>query len=374
MLTEQINQEDVFTDSSNAKKLPGKLIKLLEQLDLQQKGQLKNKELFITVSLCSGMGGLDLGFEQTGRFITLYAIDNVGHAVDTFRLNFEGTCCELAEINAAMTGQSILDRINAWYKQEYGIELNLQPGDIDVVIGGPPCQDFSMMTRHRNIQPEESEKINLFYECVRIAKELGSKTFVFENVPAMLQGEMAPTGFKVMNSFTDSGYYYNYKELCGVHYGMPSSRRRLFFVAVQQELKQMGILPVYPKPDLAGAEHLRIKDIFPYIEYICTNQFSNKLLGRDKFCPTITRSTALTVFTQGQWRNMSIEEALRFQSFPADYKFPDNRGYAEKHARIGNSVGPAVAKAVAECVANDMLDKYYQMVAEHDKESFKMAA
>jgi DNA (cytosine-5)-methyltransferase 1 len=120
------------------------------------------------LSLFAGAGGCSLGFQQAG-YDVLFATDIDEDAVDSYRRNFARTPCEAADIRE-LDADSLLKRIG------------LGRGQLDVLLGGPPCQGFSSAGMKSGNDPRNS----LLRHYVRLLEGIGPKWFVVENVEGLL--------------------------------------------------------------------------------------------------------------------------------------------------------------------------------------------
>ncbi|MGO4940966.1 DNA cytosine methyltransferase [Fundicoccus sp. Sow4_D5] len=159
-----------------------------------------------TISLFSGGGGLDLGFQQNG-FEIIYAIDNDKEAVASYKKNV-GPEIVLADINT--------------------IDINTLP-NADLIIGGPPCQSFSLVGK-RNTTDERAQ---LVWKYMEIIEHIQPKYFVFENVVG-LKSAKTENGTKVIDelilAFEEIGYKVEVDTLNSADYGVPQRRKRVFLV------------------------------------------------------------------------------------------------------------------------------------------------
>ncbi len=161
------------------------------------------------VSLFSGGGGLDLGFKKAG-FDIQWAIDNDKNAVSTYKAN--------------IGNHIICDDINA-------IDLATIP-HADVVIGGPPCQSFSLAGK-RDVEDERGQ---LVWRYIQIIEHIKPKAFVFENVTGLLSAKNAK-GEKVIellkSAFIEIGYSISTKVVNTADYGIPQKRKRVIIVGLR---------------------------------------------------------------------------------------------------------------------------------------------
>jgi len=183
----------------------------------------------IAIDLFAGAGGLSLGFEQAGFDIPVaIELDPVHAAVHQF--NF-ARCNVMPCSVAAMTGQQI--------RQAAQISAQ-QP--ITAVIGGAPCQGFSVMGRRSPTDPRNA----LVQEFFRIVHELQPSYFVFENVKGLTLGHHRPVLDAIVTQIAAIGYHlvHPWQILNAGHYGIPQNRERLFLIGA----KQSSRLPSYPPP------------------------------------------------------------------------------------------------------------------------------
>ena len=172
------------------------------------------------LDLFCGAGGLSLGFKMAG-FDIIGGIDFDQEALDTHRLNFkEGYhfCGDISELD----NEFVLDNFY---------------GKVDVIIGGPPCQGFSVANmQQKDIECDDRNK--LFYEFIRFVRLLKPKAFVMENVPQILTKDKGHVKKVMMDVMDDLGYNVNVKVLIASDYGVPQRRRRAFFIGMSKELNK----------------------------------------------------------------------------------------------------------------------------------------
>lgn len=166
----------------------------------------------IIVDLFAGAGGLSLGFEQAGLPVSLAAeLDPIN--VATYIKNSSITQAMAIDLSTA-SAQDILE----------GTGLSI--GDIDVVIGGPPCQGFSVIGSRRMGDPRNQ----LVFDFLRLASELEARYFVMENVPGFMQGKMATVFTEWMTEAQRLGYSVVEPvwQLNAADFGVPQNRIRCF--------------------------------------------------------------------------------------------------------------------------------------------------
>lgn len=167
------------------------------------------------IDLFSGCGGLSLGFEMAGFKVNL-AIDNWEDALVTYRHNHKGT----NTLNA--------DLLQLDPKE---IEENYNLHNISVIIGGPPCQGFSVAGK-RIIDDDRNK---LYKSFVRFVKHFQPKAFVMENVPNILSIGDGVVKNAIIKDFSELGYTISYKVLISSDYGVPQNRRRAIFVGLRNK-------------------------------------------------------------------------------------------------------------------------------------------
>jgi len=166
-----------------------------------------------SIDLFCGAGGITQGFKQAG-YNCLYANDLMPEAIDTFRHNHPTThaeCKPIEEVDAAALRKT----------------LGIQKGELDVLVGGPPCQGFSINAPSRFLNDPRN---SLFRHYARFVEEFSPKAFVFENVPGLLSMADGAIFEKIVQVFNELGYHLSVKILFGPHYGIPQERWRLILL------------------------------------------------------------------------------------------------------------------------------------------------
>lgn len=182
----------------------------------------------IAIDLFAGAGGLSLGFEQAGFDIcAAVEVDPVHAAVH--KANFPNSAVICSDIRD-VTGDAIRNA------------ASLGNRDIAVVIGGPPCQGFSLIG-HRVLTDSRNELVLHF---LRIVKELHPLAFVMENVPGMATGRHTQLLDELLDEFQQAGYSVRlpYRILNAANFGVPQARRRLVILGARNGVA----LPAYPTP------------------------------------------------------------------------------------------------------------------------------
>jgi DNA (cytosine-5)-methyltransferase 1 len=166
-----------------------------------------------TIDLFCGAGGIAEGFRQAG-FTCLYGNDLMPSAIETFAYNHPNAiteCRPIGEIDAPSLRQKV----------------GLAPGELDVLVGGPPCQGFSINAPERFLQDPRNQ---LFRDYARMLLEFQPKTFLMENVPGMLSMANGKIFEQILRVFSEIGYHVSVKILFAAHYGVPQERWRLILL------------------------------------------------------------------------------------------------------------------------------------------------
>lgn len=192
--------------------------------------------------LFAGAGGLSLGFHLAG-YNTVFYNDIFQQAVDTFKRNFPEVIINSDPIQN-LDPEFILD------------EARIMPGELDVLVGGPPCQGFSINAPERR---KDDPRNHLFSHFIRILIGLRPKMFVLENVPGLYSFENGSTLRDVLEAFRTQGYSANFKILNSAHYGAPQERWRLIIIGSRLSNNIFHPTPIkhsHQRPNFAGGrEH-----------------------------------------------------------------------------------------------------------------------
>lgn len=322
------------------------------------------------ISLFAGAGGLDLGFQRAG-FRTLLANEFDAAVAPTYRRNFP-------------SNPLLVKDINALRREE------LPPADSVVgIIGGPPCQSWSEGGALRGINDPRGQ---LFYQYIRVLREIKPLFFLAENVSGMLAKRHAPAVTQFLNLFRDAGYSVTLRLLNANDYEVPEDRLRVFYIGFRRDLNLPPFAfpsPIAPRPTLRDAIwDLRETAIpalpgnrangaacaLPNHEYFIggyspifmsrnrvrawsqpafTVQASGRQCQLHPQAPAMQKiAPDLHRFALGQealYRRLSVREAARVQTFPDDFLFlyqQLNLGYK----MIGNAVPPNLAYHLARAI------------------------
>jgi DNA (cytosine-5)-methyltransferase 1 len=170
-------------------------------------GMLRSLDLFC------GAGGITEGFRQVG-FTCLYGNDAMPEAIETFSANHAH----------AWADHRPIEKVSASYVRR---KLGLKRGELDVLVGGPPCQGFSINAPERFLQDPRNR---LFKDYVRFVEEFVPKTVLFENVPGLLSLGDGQVFRQIVRELERLGYFVTVKILFAAHYGVPQERWRLILL------------------------------------------------------------------------------------------------------------------------------------------------
>lgn len=178
----------------------------------------RNSEILPTSTTCTidlfcGAGGITEGFRQAG-YQCLYANDSMPEAIKTFKHNHPAAWADCRSIEDVDP-------------REIREELGINKGVLDVLVGGPPCQGFSINAPERFLSDPRNK---LFKDYVRFLSEFEPKTFVFENVPGLLSLGDGNVIDRILGEFNRLDYRVTVKILFAPHYGVPQERWRLILL------------------------------------------------------------------------------------------------------------------------------------------------
>lgn len=195
----------------------------------------------VCVDLFSGVGGMSLGFEQAGFDVACAVeIDPVHSAAHKFNFPHTPVLCDSVE---DLTGTSIRAKSGMGDRK------------VDVVIGGSPCQGYSMIGKRSLDDPRNA----LVGHFMRIVIELDASYFVLENVKGLTIGNHRKFLDEIVEGFTAAGYdlVMPWKVLNAAWFGVPQHRERLFLVGAKRGLA----LPIYPEPVTNPAGKKKVSDL-----------------------------------------------------------------------------------------------------------------
>lgn len=177
------------------------------------------------IDLFCGCGGLSLGFELAG-FTAVAGIDFKEAAIDTYGQNFRNAKAICADISS-------IDK-------EHIKEMLGDLSEIDVIIGGPPCQGFS--NANKNYVELDDPRNKLFFEFVKFVELIKPKVVLIENVPQIITKNNGYAKKRIEEIFTEMNYHVTNEILDASQFGVPQKRLRNFFIITRDELFDMGCI------------------------------------------------------------------------------------------------------------------------------------
>lgn len=339
------------------------------------------------ISLFSGCGGLDLGFERAGFKIPV-ANEYDKTIWETFKVNHPNT--HLIEDDVR--------QINKKDIEEFCI------GEVDGIIGGPPCQSWSEAGALKGIEDARGQ---LFFDYIRILKEIRPKFFLAENVSGMLANRHSEAVQNILSMFSEAGYEVSLTMVNAKDYGVAQERKRVFYIGFRNDL---GISFRFPHGSTEDDDKkLTLKDIIWDLQYTAVpagkrnyhnpNAVNNNEYFIGAFSPifmsrnrvkawneqayTVQASgrqcqlhpqapkmekveTNVCKFVEGQehlYRRMTIREVARIQGFPDSFQFLyDSTDDAYK--MIGNAVPVNLAYEIAIAIRKTLEGEEYDTDSE----------
>lgn len=345
------------------------------------------------IDIFSGCGGISRGFYNTKRSEIVGAIDFDKAACNTFKHNFK----DANVINGDITQISV---------KSTGFK------EIDIIVGGPPCQGFSGLNRwNKSLYDDPRNK--LFYEFLRFVEELKPKALLIENVRQILTSKDGYAKKNICSILDGLGYNVSYSVLNASDYGVPQNRHRAFFIGIRKdignfdfdnmkkyyknkvtvdeaisdvsEIEEQATLDlngydyILGEPKSEYQKQMRVDNILNnHLIYYPTesvqskmkfvpeggnwkdvpaemfksqrdNRHSNYLRRLDSNSQSITIDTGHNVYFHPKFNRVpTIRESARLQSFPDEFFFVGNKG--EQFRQVGNAVPPLLAEALAKAI------------------------
>lgn len=337
------------------------------------------------IDLFCGAGGMSLGFKKAG-FNSVLALDKWEDAIKTYNYNFNNNVGKFIDIYDFTNDK--LEKIN-------------QNDNIKGIVGGPPCQGFSMV----GTRDHKDERNNLYLEYVRFVKEIRPDFFVLENVRGLLTLKNGYFKKEIINRFDNLGYNVTFDVLRACDYGVPQSRVRVFFVGLKKEKFEDEFFK-FPKPtkdrpistkeaisDLPSLDNgedsekyklepqnkfqklmrgkmnkiynnditnhtAKTKHIINMVpdgggirdlpeKYYEVRNYNNAFKRMDSKLPSSTIDCGhRNYFHYEENRVPTVRESARIQSFPDNFIFQGSK--TSQYTQVGNAVPPLLAEVLAK--------------------------
>lgn len=329
------------------------------------------------LSLFSGCGGLDLGFEKAGFKIPVAN-------------EFDKTIYETFKVNHPQT-HLIENDVRNISKKDIKPYFN---GDIDGIIGGPPCQSWSEAGALRGIEDERGQ---LFFEYIRLLKECKPKFFLAENVSGMLSNRHSSAVKNIIELFENAGYDVTVNMVNAKDYGVAEERKRVFYIGFRKDI-QINFKFPGGSTEFANKK-ITLKDIIWDLQDTAIpaeknnqhnpNAINNNEYFTGSYSPIFMsrnrvkswNEQAFTVQASGRqcqlhpqapkmekidknsyrfvpgkehlYRRMTIREIARIQGFPDDFQFI-YKNLDTGYKMIGNAVPVNLAYEIAVSIKNHL--------------------
>ena len=318
------------------------------------------------IDLFSGAGGFSLGFDRSG-FENIFSVDIQKDFCKTYKANFPSHTL-IEEDITTLSNEKIRSLTST--------------NDVDVVIGGPPCQGFSIAG---NIGRKfiDDPRNRLFQEFVRVVDVVNPKYFVMENVARLYTHNKHLTRKEIVADFNKLGYTVECKILNSADYGVPQVRKRVIFIGSRVNKTILF-------PDITHTEHQTVKDALKGLPKLKSGEESKMINhkamnhteqmltkmgfikdgeGREKIPENLrpksgdvrkyikynSSKPAITVtgdmrkvFHPSQNRALTVRELARLQTFPDDFEFKSSS--IAQQQQVGNAVPPLMAEAIAGAI------------------------
>ena len=376
---------------------------------LQDTLDSEKRALFNVLSTFAGGGGSSTGYRLAGGKI-LAVNEFVPEAQNTYRENYPNTTIVPGDIKE-LTGTYLMEQA--------GVKVS----ELDILDGSPPCSAFSMAgsvshgegrthadafgkkKQYSDIKGVENVE-DLFFEFLRVAKDIKPKVIIGENVEGLTMGEAKEYFHKIQNTFEEIGYLIVANVLDASYFGVPQSRKRCFFIGVREDVAEkvginfMTMYQLYPdKNDFRTTLGEAINDVVnedkEELDYLIDKISPEKAVGKTlmkmpkdpdkvltgmdyhvkghhfnlkrsslrKPCPTITAMGNLAGVAGTchpiEDRKFTIKELKRIMSLPEDFKLTGK--HKQQSERIGRMVPPLMMKALAESIYNKVLKPYKEL-------------
>jgi len=340
----------------------------------------------VAIDLFCGAGGISIGLEKSG-FSTVLAVDSWDVALQTYGKNFAHPTLlgDVSKFSAA--------------------DIRAKAGDIDIdfVVGGPPCQGFSIQRIGQDVDPRN----DLVLKFGQIVADLRPKIFLMENVPGLLGSRGLHIFKQIVKMLVSAGYYVEHRVLNAADFGVPQIRRRVFVIGSRHDMfpafsfpkpthgpdsyktvrSAIGDLgspwvgrlsgtndPLHRRISMSDLNRRRLELIPPgggfedlplELRVDCHRNGAAKIGHRAVYGrlapgqPAATITARFDSFTRGRFahpwehRNITLREGARLQTFPDKHLFAGTQ--EEIAAQIGNAVPPLLASVLCTAIASHFI-------------------
>lgn len=333
----------------------------------------------VAIDLFSGCGGFSTGLLDAGIKVAA-GFDNEIRAIEVYNYNhnYRGATGHVVDLGL-LSGQDLLDRS--------GIK------DVDLIVGGPPCQAFSIIGKRQGFEDKRGRLINDF---VRLISEVQPRAFILENVANLARFNNGEIVQSMVEDFNSLGYLVKYQVLPVANYGVAQLRKRLFMVGIigvpdfkfppepthESKNSQRDMFSLYEKkpfvltkeaigdlPDVDTLEGQKIPNHEPTIHSASMLAMFSSLapgsrdpkshhdrLHPDRLAYTLRAGSGnfspLRPVHYKFDRVITVRESARIQGFSDEFIWPDSIPRLQQYRQVGNAVPPPVVTEIAKEIAN----------------------
>lgn len=316
-------------------------------------------EKYNIAAFFSGVGGIELGFEQTNEFRVVYANEFDKYARQTYQLNHPDTYLDGRDIHAVQPKDIPAERV-------------------DVIMGGFPCQAFSIAGYRKGFDDDRGD---LFFELLRMIEGRKPRAIFIENVKNMVGHDHGNTFKVIREALTENNYFIKWKVLNGKDYGnIPQNRERIYIVGfdtkeaydifefpeeVNLTTSLSDVIDFGAEPGEAFYYREGKQRFYDELKECVTSQdtvyqWRRQYVRENKngVVPTLTanmgtggHNVPLILADSGEIRKLTPKETFNVQGYPKTFKLPEGVSNGQLYKQAGNSVVVPVIKRIAENVA-----------------------
>lgn len=353
---------------------------------------MDSEKKFTVLDLFCGAGGLSLGFKNAG-FEIIGGIDFNEDAINTHHLNFKNSISISGDIKQ-INNEFLLDKFK----------------NVDVIIGGPPCQGFSNANMWQ--KGIEDERNKLFFEFIRVVEVLHPKAILIENVPGILTKNDSFAKTSIYEILDKLDYIVSSEVLYASDFGVPQDRKRAFFVAIKKNIGEIFEFDKLRKSDKVTVKEA-LEDFYddrntffhsrkPLTKFqsLMRNNSNDAIYNHEiKYPNELVQKRISQVPQGGNWKDVpsdlwerqrdnrhssayrrlsenkqsvtidtghmnyfhplfnrvpTVRESARIQSFPDDFIFTGST--TSQFRQVGNAVPPLLSQTIAEQI-KELLNK-----------------
>ena len=320
---------------------------------------------FNVAAFFSGVGGIELGFEQTNKFRVVYANEFDKNAGITYRLNFPDVPLDDRDIHIVSSN-------------------DIKNDEIDMIVGGFPCQAFSIAGYRKGF---EDDRGDLFFELLRMIESKKPRAIFIENVKNMVTHDHGNTFKVIREALIKNGYLIKWKVLNGKDYGnIPQNRERIYIVGFSDKAayrafkfpekielsKKLSDVIDFSTPQDDNFYYKEGKqNFFDQLKETITSQKTvyqwrrqYVRVNKTGVVPTLTanmgtggHNVPLILTDDGRIRKLTPKETFNVQGYPKEYKLPVNISNGQLYKQAGNSVVVPLVSRIAQNIGNSLKEQ-----------------